>query len=237
MLPDCLASCADGVDEMIIVDTGSSDRTVEIAESFGATVLHFPWNGSFSDARNARRRRRHRRLRSSGSTPTSGSRPGTRRGCASSPPSRGARRTGSSRPTSPARRRSARPPRTSRCASGGNRPPYRFSGAIHEQIRVSMPIDLPERFAISTLRIRHYGYLKSRIEERNKHERNLTLLLARAASGRRTTRSRTSTSAPSTSRWTTSRRRTTHLEESLPADPARAGLARDRATPRCSRRA
>ena len=36
-----------------------------------------------------------------------------------------------------------------------------------------MPIDLPERFAISTLRIRHYGYLKSRIEERNKHERNL----------------------------------------------------------------
>ena len=52
MLPDCLASCADGVDEMVIVDTGSTDRTVEIAESFGATVLHFAWNGSFSDARN-----------------------------------------------------------------------------------------------------------------------------------------------------------------------------------------
>src|SRR5262249_39251249 len=52
MLPECLASCADGVDEMVIVDTGSSDRTIEIAESYGATVLHFPWNGSFSDARN-----------------------------------------------------------------------------------------------------------------------------------------------------------------------------------------
>ena len=72
-----------------------------------------------------------------------------------------------------------------------------------------MPIDLPERFAISTLRIRHYGYLKSRIEERNKHERNLTLLLAELERTPAQRRSRTSTSAPSTSRWTTSRRRTT----------------------------
>ena len=37
---------------MIVVDTGSTDRTVEIAESFGARVVHFPWNGSFADARN-----------------------------------------------------------------------------------------------------------------------------------------------------------------------------------------
>ena len=36
----------------MVVDTGSTDRTVEIAESFGARVVHFPWNGSFADARN-----------------------------------------------------------------------------------------------------------------------------------------------------------------------------------------
>src|SRR5437762_1976184 len=35
-----------------VADTGSSDHTVEIARSFGAKVIEFPWNGSFDDARN-----------------------------------------------------------------------------------------------------------------------------------------------------------------------------------------
>lgn len=48
----CLNSVKDVVDEMIIVDTGSTDRTVEICSKFGAKVLNFPWNGSFADARN-----------------------------------------------------------------------------------------------------------------------------------------------------------------------------------------
>src|SRR5262249_55021054 len=52
MLPGCLEPVRDYVDEIIVVDTGSSDRTVEIAESFGAKVIDFPWNGSFADARN-----------------------------------------------------------------------------------------------------------------------------------------------------------------------------------------
>jgi glycosyltransferase involved in cell wall biosynthesis len=51
-LPRCLESVKDIVDEMIIVDTGSSDSTIEIAESYNAKVYSFPWNGSFSDARN-----------------------------------------------------------------------------------------------------------------------------------------------------------------------------------------
>ena len=52
MLAACLESCREAVSEMIVVDTGSSDRTVEIAESFGARVLHFEWTGNFAEARN-----------------------------------------------------------------------------------------------------------------------------------------------------------------------------------------
>jgi len=52
-LARCLTSIKDFVDEIIIVDTGSVDRTVEIAESFGASVFHLPWEGNyFSASRN-----------------------------------------------------------------------------------------------------------------------------------------------------------------------------------------
>jgi len=51
-LGQCLESVRDVVDEMIIVDTGSTDKTVEIAERFGAKIVHHAWNGSFSEARN-----------------------------------------------------------------------------------------------------------------------------------------------------------------------------------------
>ncbi|MGR3301369.1 MAG: tetratricopeptide repeat-containing glycosyltransferase family 2 protein [Candidatus Scalindua sp.] len=51
-LPRCLNSVANIVDEIIIVDTGSTDRTVEIAKSFGAKVFKHPWEGDFSKARN-----------------------------------------------------------------------------------------------------------------------------------------------------------------------------------------
>ncbi|MFZ5906223.1 MAG: glycosyltransferase [Nitrospirota bacterium] len=40
------------VDEMIVADTGSFDRTREIAKQLGAKVSLFPWTGNFSDARN-----------------------------------------------------------------------------------------------------------------------------------------------------------------------------------------
>ncbi len=53
---NCLGRCLDSlkgiVDEMIVVDTGSTDRTVEIAKEKGASVYHFEWTGDFSEARN-----------------------------------------------------------------------------------------------------------------------------------------------------------------------------------------
>ncbi|MHB8146865.1 MAG: glycosyltransferase family 2 protein, partial [Vulcanimicrobiaceae bacterium] len=51
-LAQCLRSVADAVDEIIVVDTGSTDGTIEIAKSFGATVIERDWRNDFSWARN-----------------------------------------------------------------------------------------------------------------------------------------------------------------------------------------
>ena len=51
-LRDCLGSIRDLVDEIVLVDTGSRDRTIEVAQDFGARVFEFPWCDDFSAARN-----------------------------------------------------------------------------------------------------------------------------------------------------------------------------------------
>jgi glycosyltransferase involved in cell wall biosynthesis len=52
-LPDCLRSAAHLFAEVVIADTGSTDATREVARSFGARVVEFPWVDSFAAARNA----------------------------------------------------------------------------------------------------------------------------------------------------------------------------------------
>ncbi len=52
-LPHCLASVKGIFDEIVVVDTGSVDRTVEIAREFGARVFDFVWVDDFAAARNA----------------------------------------------------------------------------------------------------------------------------------------------------------------------------------------
>ncbi len=51
-LSACLTSVADLVHEIILVDTGSTDRTKEIAEQFGAKIVDFAWIDDFAAARN-----------------------------------------------------------------------------------------------------------------------------------------------------------------------------------------
>jgi len=52
LLGQCLESIKDIADEIVVVDTGSTDRTVEIAKKNGAKVFHYPWRDDFSKARN-----------------------------------------------------------------------------------------------------------------------------------------------------------------------------------------
>ena len=51
-LPACLASLAGVADRIVVVDTGSSDRTIEIARKQGADVFPFEWCDDFAAARN-----------------------------------------------------------------------------------------------------------------------------------------------------------------------------------------
>ncbi len=52
IISGCLKSVKGIADEMIVVDTGSTDGTAALAENMGAKVYNYEWNDSFSDARN-----------------------------------------------------------------------------------------------------------------------------------------------------------------------------------------
>jgi len=52
-LGPCLESASPAVDEIIVVDTGSTDGTAGIAGDYDAKIFPFPWRDDFSAARNA----------------------------------------------------------------------------------------------------------------------------------------------------------------------------------------
>jgi tetratricopeptide (TPR) repeat protein len=179
MLPRCLAAVAGAVDEMIIVDTGSTDKTVEIAKSFGAKVIEFPWTGSFAEARNvsfeaatgdwvmyldadevlvAEDVRELRALT----------------GCTW-------REAFYLVETS----------YTGELGDGGamvnnalrvfrNRPEYRFKDRLHEQIAHTLPTYIPGRVEQTPVRVTHYGYLGSVRDAKEKSQRNIELLRRQA---------------------------------------------------------
>jgi tetratricopeptide (TPR) repeat protein len=182
MLPRCLAAVAGAVDEMVIVDTGSLDATIEIARSYGAHVLEREWTGSFGDARNVAFDAATgdwtlvldadellvaedvELLRSlTGRT------------------WREAFYVAETNYTGDLDAGSAVTHNTLRMFR--NRPQYRYSGRLHEQIASTLPAYLPERVEYTNVRIEHYGYLGAVRDSREKSRRNIELLRLQQAEG------------------------------------------------------
>jgi len=180
MLPRCLAAAAPAVDEIIIVDTGSKDRTIEIAREFDATVIEREWTGSFSDARNVSFEAATgdwiiyldadevlvaddiKRLRAL-----------TGRVWREAFYLVETSYTGESGEGSAFTNNALRVFR--------NRPGYRFEGRLHEQIAQQLPSYAIGRIEQSSVRIDHYGYLGAVRDAKEKSRRNLELLKAQQA--------------------------------------------------------
>lgn len=174
-LAQCLESIKDFVDEINIVDTGSTDRTIEIARSYGARVEEHAWRNDFAWARNRALDMATKRwilqldadeefvaesgeaLRSIASAPAHLS--GVWLRCINA---------------------------SDRYKGGGtishaiirifpNHPRVRFHGAIHEFASVDdSPLSMSAIFA--PLRIVHHGYLADVVEGRDKYARNLKII-------------------------------------------------------------
>lgn len=180
MLPRCLQAAAPAVDEIVIVDTGSTDDTVNIARSFGARVIDFPWTGSFSEARNA------------SFEAVTGDwvmyLDADEILVADDIPQLRALLGRTWREAFYVVETSY----TGEAGDGGavvndalrifrNRPAYRFKDRLHEQIQHTLPTYVPGRIEHTPVRVTHYGYLGSVREAKAKSERNVELLRRQAA--------------------------------------------------------
>jgi tetratricopeptide (TPR) repeat protein len=182
MIGRCLEAAGPAVDEIVVVDTGSTDRTVEIAERHGARILHHTWDGDFAAARNASFDAATgdwvmyldadevlvaddaQRLRAL-----------TGRTWREAFFLTETNHTGDIEDGTAITHDAMRVFR--------NRPEYRFEGRIHEQIAQHLPAYLPERQERTTVRVEHFGYLGAVRDTKDKTNRNLELLERQVAEG------------------------------------------------------
>ncbi|WP_407311334.1 glycosyltransferase [Desulfosporosinus sp. SB140] len=172
----CLQSAVNYVDEIIVVDTGSTDNTCEIAQTFGAKIYSFPWDNNFGAARNAslEQAKGDWILFLDADEELQMEHPHVLRDLASSKHEGffikiinyiGKENWVETSPDLVFR-------------LFRNKPEYRFEGAVHEQIVDKLLLNNPQASfqIVSGLSILHYGYLEQQIRDKDKKNRNLKLI-------------------------------------------------------------
>lgn len=168
-------------DEILVVDTGSSDATVEIARAHGARVLSHPWQASFADARNVYMREATADwilVLDADEALDAGAAPLIAR-CMEQPASDGKVCLYWLRELS----------RLSDAEDGGGRgmehyiprlfprhPKLAYQGAIHEFVAHADGVERLEMRAVPKAVIHHYGYTPSESARKDRNERNLPIL-------------------------------------------------------------
>ncbi|MEC0172693.1 tetratricopeptide repeat-containing glycosyltransferase family 2 protein [Paenibacillus graminis] len=176
-LPQCLKSVRGVADEIIVVDTGSTDSSVQIARSYGARIVDFPWNGDFAAARNAGLKvaRGQWILVLDADEELDQGSAGELLLCAEHMEyeafflrihnHKGTSCSSETITVNPILRMFR------------NRPAYRFSGIIHEQIASVIVRETPAAaMHLSTVVIHHYGYADGVVAKKDKIRRNVDLL-------------------------------------------------------------
>lgn len=171
----CIQSVTELADEIVVVDTGSMDNTVLIAEGLGARVYAYPWNGSFANARNFAMDKAESEwlllldadealdqnsikavIEFINTTGLDGAHFRIRN------------YTGRYSPENYSLHSGFRLLR--------NNGKYRFQGEIHEQIVSDDNENLSHRFTTLDAVVHHYGYLDETVREKQKRRRNIPIL-------------------------------------------------------------
>lgn len=161
----------------MVVDTGSTDGTPDIAARLGARVLSFPWNGSFADARNFaldQARGEWALIMDADEVLHPDDGPLLRRLVAGEREEEAHIITVMNWVGAEAGVEALVDHRVSLFR---RRPEYRYSGALHEQIQERILVARPGAvIAVTPLRILHYGYLDGEMARAGKRERNRRIL-------------------------------------------------------------
>lgn len=174
-LLSCLNSVRHLVDTMVIVDTGSEDRSVALAREAGAEVYHFPWSGNFAQARNFALEQATSDwiLVLDADEVLQPVNRASFQELLHEPEVEGYFLTLENRL---GLGREATQDQVVRLFR--NKPAYRFAGAIHEQIAASiLQANGNRSLAKAALVIRHYGYLPDSSKIKDKFSRNTGILI------------------------------------------------------------
>lgn len=166
-----LASLKNVADEIILVDTGSTDSTIEIAKKYGSKIYELPWDNDFSKARNYAVDKATKEwilYIDCDEYLAEGSKHVLKQNLSNKFEAYTISLINIVNGNETLESQSLR--------LFKNRPSYRFKGRIHEQIAPSILAKYPEKFIqYMPLKLYHTGYNPEVVKSKNKNQRNFDI--------------------------------------------------------------